>query len=290
MAVSAVKTLTTRDGARSQQSGRTFTMRYLVETTDSHDGVQTVLTSPSVPQVGAYYVATNEVDLGARVTATRAQHVGGDPKLWHVDVTFESIQAEDPDNQDGEDPAEREPTVAYRFDKVQVPLQGNYDDVASGKVSTTQGIGNSLGQPFSPPPMIDETRPVMSVQRDEYALDIATILAYNDTVNATEFAGAAANTLKLTIASVNERFENGVRVWRKVWELAYNKRTWNRFILDHGTKLDEATGNFREILLDGAGAETDSTSPHYFEFTPFNSVEFRNLDAIRTLDDGPQEF
>ena len=80
MAVVGVKILTERDGHIREQSDREYNMRYLVETDDSYDGVYTVLNSPLIPQMGAYYVATNEYDLGARVVDSRATHVDGGSK------------------------------------------------------------------------------------------------------------------------------------------------------------------------------------------------------------------
>jgi hypothetical protein len=257
-------------------------MRYLVETNDRDDGVYTVLNSPSVPQIGAYYIATNEYDLGARCVDARASHVDGDPKLWHVECTFKSIQREDPEDQEEKAPEEREPMVSYRFEKRQTPLMGDYDDAAAGKLDTSQGVANSLNQPFSPPPMIDETFPVLTVIRDDLALGMGEIFSVQDTINLTEFSGAPAETLKLNVTGVQERFEDGRRLWRKTYELAYNKRTWATHILDHGY-LEDDDGNWRQVLLDGAGAETTVTSPHYDAYDPYKKLEFRTVAGIRDL-------
>jgi len=282
MTVRTVKTLTTRTGNRREQFDREYTMRYLVETDDSSDGPATVLGSPSVPQIGAYYVTSTERDLGARCIDATCSHVDGDPKLWHVDCKFASTQREDPNEQDPQPPEEREPTISYRFEKRQIPLVGDYDDVASGKLDTSQAVGNSLNQPFTPPPMYEETYPVMTLWRDDVALGMGDVFAIQDTINLTAFSGAAARTLKLNVTSIQERFEDGRRLWRKTYDLSYSKRSWDVYVLDHGYKQDQH-GNWRQIMLDGAGGETNVTSPHYDAYSPYKAVEFRDVPAIAFL-------
>ena len=206
----------------------------------------------------------------------------GDPKLWHVDVTFRNTQREDPDNQDPREPDQREPTLNYRFEKRQIPLLGDYDDAAAGKLDTSQGVANSLNQPFNPPPMIEETYPVLTVLRNDINLDMASIFKWQDNVNETAFSGAAAETLKVNVTNIQEMFREGIRYWQKTFEIAYNKRTWKKYVLDYGYKQDD-DGNWRQILLDGAGGETTVTSPHYDVYSPYKVAEFRDIDPIAFL-------
>jgi hypothetical protein len=282
MTVVDVRQLTEREATRGENREREYTLRYLVQTDDPLDSMNTVLSDSAVPQVGDYYAAAYESDVGAVVTATRVQDVNGDPTLWHLDVTYRSEHAEDPNDQQDQAPEDREGKISYRFEVRERPLLGDYDDNASGKWKTTLGVANSLNKPFDTPPSYEETYPVITVIKDDLTLDMASIMSINDSINLTSFAGAAADTLKLRVVGINERFEDGKRLWQKTYELTYNKRSWLKYVVDMGYKQDD-DGNWDLVLLNGAGLETSSTAIHLFTFVPYKRVEFRTVPAIRFL-------
>jgi hypothetical protein len=279
--VTGSRILTTRSGSVNEQWARTYTLRYLVETNNPHDGWQIVRNSPLVPQVGYYYNTTGESDFGARATNVEGQHVQADPKLWHVDVTFTSAQREDPEDQDTQDPEQRKPTISVRFERMQVAIFDEDDETP---------IGNSLKQPFSPPPMKEETRAIISIVRNERDINLANVQAWQDRVNDAEFAGAATKTLKLNITNIQEMFREGERFWTKTYELAYRAKTWTQRIMDAGYKQDE-DGNFRLIALNGSGQEVAALADvHFFTIEPYEALNFGTVSGIQELDQGEGFF
>jgi hypothetical protein len=199
-------------------------------------------------------------------------------------VEFSSTHGDNPDEPQPEDPTDREPKYGVRFDQAEVAVQGPYSSADPGNVDVTTSMTNSRKQPYNPPPTREERMPVITVLIDDADLKLHSLVQVQDLVNATAFAGFPAKTLKLNISDVKERFENGRRLWQKTYEIAYSRRTWDLFILDHGTIQDEE-GNFDEVLLKNGSKTTGA--PQYKQYTVCKQIDFATStdvpDAVRTL-------
>lgn len=286
MAVVGCKVLATREGGYSEKWQREYIMRYLVETSSSYDGVNVVLRSASaiahgVPQINQQYVARGygEADYGARCVESHARAVDGDPRLWEVECRFRSTeQQETEEDAEPQEPSERKPTVAIRFEKLQVPV---FIDAAQ-----TQGVCNSRDEPFSPPVMKEKSRMVISLTRRDTVLDLVGLIILQDVINQPAYMDFPTGTLKLNVADVHEEFTEGVRYWVKTFELAHEPDGWNPWVLDRGYKVDEDTGNFREILLDGFGDETTKDQPFLIPVGAYSYMNFSTITPIRELEAG----
>lgn len=269
MAVTEVRLLTDRKGKLAERRDRSFTRTYLVTTNDRQDGPLTV--AAELPNIGDFYVTTNESDFGARVSAIDIDTVDSNPFLWRATVEYSNRQREDHDEPEPEDPTDRDPIYAIRFDKHDVPVTGPYSTVDPGNVSATTSLTNSKKQPYNPPPTREELRPVITITVNDHNLDLLKINAMQDCVNSAAFAGFPAKTLKLNVTGITEQFENGIRYWEKTYELAHRRQTWDLFLLDHGT-IPDKEGNFKEVLLLN-GSETTG-APQYHQYTIYRQVDF----------------
>ena len=275
MAVTEVRVRTERGGQQGQKHERGYTLTYLVTTSDSHDGPMTVFAA--LPQIGDVYATNNELDLGARVVSVALDHVDGDPRRWRAEVEFSNEQGEDPDNQDPEDPLDREPKYSVRFDESEEVIHGPYNQANPGFVDLTASLTNSAKQPFNPPPTKEVSRLVIRMVQDDDQLRLGQMREFQDAINLTAFAGFAAKTLKLRVSDIEERFEHGMRLWRKTYELKHKPETWDQFILDHGTVPDE-DGNMVEVLLLNGSKTTNA--PQYKQYTVYRTLDFNTSTDV----------
>lgn len=271
-----IKVADGRSGRKGQKNQRSFSVSYLVRTNDPQDGP--IVVFEALPEIGDFYYTDNEYDLGARVADVSVSDEGGDKFLWRAEVRYDRNLRDDPEDQEPENPEEREPKYSIRFEKHEVPISGPYSTADPGHVSATTPLSNSAGQPYNPPITREETRPTIVLLKDERRLDLAGMLALQDTVNRNAFAGFTSQTLKLNVTGVQERFEQGERWWRKTYELAFKREGWVARPLDYGTITDE-DGNVRETLLLNSSPTTGA--PQYRgPYTIYRQVDFATHEDI----------
>ncbi len=287
MAVTSVRQLTARGGAFQERNARGYQIRYIVETSSKLDSVNTILTDARLPQVGDAYFGNDRFDFGVRVVRQNARHIGGDPKLWYVDIQYANVQEEDPSEPWEVQPSDRIPRISWRFDRVMLPVWGDFNDGAPGDLDGDKPMTNSKGQPFSPPIQYEVTMPVLQVRAWDTNLRTAELADNTDVVNSTTYGGLPDRTLKLNITGVEEIFVEGRRYWEKHYELAYNRRTWDRYVLDYGYFPDPATGDIRLFLIDSGGnITTETTNANYLQKRVYREADFstfRFIDRYVTL-------
>lgn len=238
-----------RKGVLAEYINRRYVKEYIVKTNDAADGPNVILKSFGFPKIGEQYALFNDSDALATCTNVELDPTD-DTMTWIATVTYDtdrlvSLATDNPLNI----PAE----VSWTFTPYELPI---YRD----------GLGvpivNSAGHYFADPTMIDWVRPTLHVKRNELAYSPALSLLYHNAVNSDEFAGAAARCAKLTRYTGNRRIDSGVIYQEIDYEVEFDPRTFDHFILDKGFK--DANGRlFRdpidfaplsnETLLNGRG-------------------------------------
>lgn len=256
--VSVTKLISGRSGTIQPKGERTYTRVYRVVTNDKADGPQIVRTASGVPNFGASYVDGNDADTSCVVTSKTAETLGDDPFIWNVSVNYTI-----PDGDSTTHPLLRAADISFGFEHFQTICERD---------NQGNGVTNSAGQYFDPPIEKDDSRPVLTVTRNQASFSGAIAIQYQDAVNIDFFSGAAPGQCKMfNISSVKtiEPFGDppvDVTYWRTTYEIHFNRDGWIKRILDQGRyerdgdKLvqikDKDDKHVTDpVLLDGNGKE-----------------------------------
>lgn len=121
-------------------------------------------------------------------------------------------------------------------------------------------ITNSAGAPFSPLPEVDDSRLVLTMERNEDEPDWLELLLYQDAVNADFFLGFAPGTAKVNIKA-SAQFENNVYYWKMTYTFEFRNVVaiagviysgWDLHLLDQGYTILDKNGR-PQLLLDLQG-------------------------------------
>jgi hypothetical protein len=293
-----------RQGSRDGRGVRDYKRTYRVLTSTALDGPLQVgqlagnpLPGPvTIPPLLSYYIdLQGVVDYGAYVMKWTPRQTE-DPFTWLVDVEYSSDirklagtpgksgksgKAEQArDGGDQANPLSRPPVFTFSSEKFQKPID---QDVGGFPIT------NSCGEKFDPSPQIDDSRAVLSIERNEAAMTVAQYVAlqlkYKDALNSDQFAGQLAGMCRMEMPTGQSCFENGLFYYRMTYKVTFADPDlltvptglvigWTLYLLDHGYHhLDPNTGlpvpNFDSIsgvmlpnknLLDGHGNQLIQTS------------------------------
>ncbi|HEY1603846.1 MAG TPA: hypothetical protein VGG64_29865 [Pirellulales bacterium] len=166
---------------------------------------------------------------------------GEEGKCWYA--TAEWDNAVDP-NQNLQNPCDRPPKVSLKFAQFSRPI---VRDKNGNLIATT------AGQIILPALEIDDSRPVLTIERNEPTFPALTAIAYADAINTDEFYGAPPGTAKMQPPDIgDEQFENNVRFRVVRYEIHFNREGWEEPVLNRGTWFFDSSDNL--IKLD-AGME-----------------------------------
>lgn len=237
---------------------RTYTRVFLVKTTSTQDGPLTVTLATGVPRVWDPYTTNTDTDLGALCKSVSAQPTDS-PFLWEVTVEYDSVVREE--GQQAENPLARPADIDWSF----VP----YVKAAQRDVFGLP-ILNSAGQPFDPPPEMDDRRIQLTIQRNEETFDPLQAFEFQDATNSDVFFGGGIAAWKvMSIKANGPHSENGVSFWRVTYEFEFRREGWFLRTLDQGF-AELIDGSLTPItvkgvvpsepvLLDGAGRKLERT-------------------------------
>lgn len=203
-------------------------------------------------------------------TASRAKSYRWDrvipgSEYWTCEVGYEEL--DDPDNEDPENPLADLPEIDLVMEAAEEPLLYTGERSSSGLV-VGQGIVNSAGEPFNPPPTKQVFHPKLTISRNESIDTDAMTLArrYAGKVNADVFWGAAAGEARITGISAKPFQREGQDGDRTPYiKMTYTIQfadTWKLSLLDQGTFYWDINGNKIQFeangqptigLLDGTG-------------------------------------
>lgn len=271
-----------RDHALSDKGVRTYTRVFHVITDDPYVGPAAVRAALGISR-GDPYITDSESDLQARVRRIQPQQQDN-PRLWEVRVEYDSTQEEE-----SESPFDKPPEVSWDF--------AQFTRVAY-KDRDGKAILNSAGQYFDPPIEIDDSRPVLTVVRNEPSYNPSLAYQYRDAVNSDAFYGAPPGTAKVVKITGASAVENDIPFWRVTYEFSFNPDGWQPSILDQGryakiggklvpipefdTDGNEIRGSHvaDPVPLNGNGARLADPNPDNAVFLDFNVFNERAFNAL----------
>jgi hypothetical protein len=283
------ETFAGREGGVNEKGERTYTRVFRVQTDSAYDGPLFVRLASGVPRIGDVYATSTELDTGATVRTVDPQQDDDNPRLWIITVAYDS--AVDQEQRD-ENPLARPAEIAWDFQQY---TRAVWKD-ADGKA-----ILNSAGDYFDPPIEVDDSRPVLTITRNEAAFNPALAIDYQDAVNTDPFFGFAARQVKVAKISSQRAFENNVSYWRTSYEFHMRRDGWKVAVLDQGRRQKGQGGDAQgqtdpnkvyQILdgsgqpisdpvpLDGAGRRLASPGPTTAKFREFEIYKERPFAAF----------
>lgn len=277
MAVTYVGELSEGRRAQNSKGVRTYTRVFRLTTSSQTDDAYTVGSNGSLPVIGN----THPSDANAYCGELDVQCVRG-WRIWDVTATYstERVLSSTPTS---------DPTyITWDTEQFQKPATQDKD----GK-----GVVNSAGDPFIPPAQMDDSRRVVTVQKN--LANVPTwILSYQDAVNSDTFTidgrSIAIGEAKMQRVSVGPpEIRNGVTFRQVTFVIALQRDGWAMKILDQGhNEKDPSSPTGRKliylkgqipsgpVLLDGAGkAQTDPKTANavFLTYNVYKQQPFSSL-------------
>jgi hypothetical protein len=278
----------------------TYQRIFVVETDSDHTGAREVSFCPGLPFLGYQYQTSTEYDPLARCISRNAAPVGNSRRLWEVTVNYSSKHDDPEEEENEEESLELEPPeVSFDFATRMrvIQLASQVFDPNGTLVDNTFGAPvTSAGEPFDPPPEMEEHFPVLTITRNELFLNINQIRDYVNTVNSDNFQGGGPRTVKLNGISTRKQYKKNLRYWRTTYTLEFRPDTWDLQLLDIGSyyvTINPDGPNFKNYfltdddppqprlgLLNGFGSELDTDAepvfrrfPTIYTARPFNVLQ-----------------
>lgn len=270
---------------RDDEGHRTYKVTYLVVSDTHLDGPAAALTTPGLPAVGSWWIVDNDYDLwawcrpNARVTPLVT---GGRPnKHWHVEFTFSTKPSQHDRGLDApgspgsnpsgvEDPLLEPQKVSGSFVKyTQEALQDRYGvDILTSSHEMIRGPQNEW----------DDSRPTVRIEQNVPVLQLDVLAQFANRVNDATLWGLPARCWKLSEVSWERLFHGQYQVYyKRTFQFDAKYDTWDRYILDEGTKAlngqwNRTTGEWDVKPMDPLGVvAADYTNPsHFVRFTDKN--------------------
>lgn len=232
-----------RGGASDVSGGRSYVRRFRVLSNTALDGPNTIKGALGV-RYGDRYLSVNalESDKYSYVNSIDAQQEDGDALGWIVTVSygpFDAITAGGgPDNNPLLQP------IDVDWDYRSQEIVAEYDD--DGKPIT-----NTAGDPFDPPIVIDDPRPLLRVVRNEATYNTSLVYQYRNAVNSDPFAGWPPQMARVIKIAGKSTFHYQVGwYWIVTYEFEFNPPTGYRpLILNMGMrKKSQAAATLDQVV------------------------------------------
>lgn len=277
MAVTYVGELSEGRRAQNDRGVRTYTRVFRLTTSSQTDNAFTVGSNGSLPVIGNTFPS----DGNAYCTNLDVQCIRG-WRIWDVTATYSTervlntVPTSDPTY------------ITWDTEQFQKPATQDKD----GK-----GVVNSAGDPFIPAEQMDDSRRIVTVQKNLTAVP-SWILSYQDAVNSDAFTvdgySIAIGEAKMQRVSVGPpEIRNGTTFRQVTFVIALRRDGWAYKILDQGfNEKDAADATKRKaiyingqlpsspVLLDGTGkAQTDPKTANavYLTFNVYKQQAFSSL-------------
>lgn len=254
---------------------RSYTRGFWLTTTSRTEGPFAVGSNASLPDIGS----AHPEDSSAWCRRLSVERVAG-WRLWKVVAEYSSEF--ELNTTPTSDPA----IITWSTEQFQKPAE--FD--ASGNA-----VVNSAGDKFDPPALMDDSRRIVTVQKNMSAVP-TWILTYQDAVNNDTFSvgGVSVAIGQAKMQSVNvsvRKTRNGTNFYEVSFTMHLQKAGWVLSIVDAGYRKKVGTG--REIItntdktlpmtpvaLDGSGgvlADPTAATIVYREFTVYETKAFSSL-------------
>ena len=275
-----------------------YTRGFWVTTNTKSDREEEVEAAAGVPRRYHPHPANSR----ALVKDINTMQSSGHDNLWKVKCIYSTDtggKSEEGEGSDEPNPLLRKPEVWGGFKKYQRPAVGELVDKLISLQDIPEdirakGIVSSAGEPFDPPAMIDDSRPVLFVKRAEVNFNFSLASDYQDSINNDRFFGVAPRKAKLASISFSpiERFQGIPYRWI-TYEIDFRKEGFLLWLLDQGTfelkggkRHPFAGENGQPIvrLLNGKGERNKDGAPAVFlPFKVYKERPFAALNLPQTL-------
>jgi hypothetical protein len=269
-----VKQVSGAEVTLSEKGERTHTRTFRVITDSPLVTATEVLLAAGIPRRGDWLPS----DTAAYVKTVTPRQDEDNPLLWEVRVVYDT--SVEPDQE--ENPIARPVEIVWGASQWQRLAEKDIDGNA---------LLNSAGYYFDPPPEADDSRPVLTITRNEAAFNPTLAIDYQDAVNSNNFLGFDPDQVKVASITAARQFENGVYFWRVTYEFNFRREGWTLKILDQGRyRLNRKP--IRE--KNAAGVELDGT--HVADPVPLDglgeplanptpaTVKYRNFKIYKERD------
>lgn len=260
------------DMDRDDEGHRTYTVRYLVQTTSVLDGPAIVSVATGLPRVGAFYSFGNDIDLYAHcrpeMKISIADHQRGEPtKHWIVELKFSTKPLSQCQNDTIEDPLLQPAVLSGSFIKyVKEVLHDR-----NGNLITNSAFQRIRGKIME----FDHNRSTIQVEQNLADLQSALVAEYMDSVNDSPLWGFPARTVKLSGGSWSKKYYGTCNVYySRTLSFDVDYTTFDRTAPDEGTKALHGQWSLTEDtweLIDIDGETPVASNPaHYSQYKDRN--------------------
>jgi hypothetical protein len=277
MAVVSVTETKERTASIGDENKREYTRTFSVITDSPNTGPAIVRTAAGIPVRGDYYTTGTEFDLLAYALNIESSCISADGLQWIVNVDYGFI-----DNDGETNPLSEPSTESWSFQQF---TRATDQDVNGN------AIVNSAGDPFAQAVQVDDSRPVLSVTRNQATFNAPLAYLYKDKTNRDPFRGAPAGTVKvMDISGQQQHDQTFGTYWQVKVEVQFNIEGWDKVLLDQGFReLDGTSGELKPItnngvvvsdphLLDGVGAALPAGgTPQFGTYRVYGRMPFRIL-------------
>ena len=300
MSVLSVNEIHTRRGIVKDDKGvRRATRVWQIATSDPYDEAVVIEASGSIVKRYDAYVTTNATDLNLLVRNIRIQQDTESRLHWTITAEYSDERKTSKDKE--ANPLLRETDISRSASSYQKIAEVAVDDnIGKSAYGTETAIVNSAGDPFVPPPQVDDTRYTITLAKNFATYDDQTGYDYTNSVNDGTYFGAATRTLKIASIDVPPKITEqvdgigDVEYYRVTTTMEYRPETWDLSILDKGynefisgsttqtqeistsTASENGTQPVSEpVLLDGNGAQLAAGgTPSYRQYRYYREKDF----------------
>lgn len=274
-----------------RQWQRSFTRTWRVETDSPYDGAQTAREAVPVA-IGNYYLvldaggATVEKDLQsfALEIAAAVESAADDGCSWLVTVNYGPYDAQT----FGPNPIDHPLKISFGFAKYEKVV----DKTVPDEDGNTEAIVNSAGDYFDPPPVKDDSRPLIKITRNEPTYDPLRAKEWKDAINQDAWNGFDPGTVKCGEIAAELAWSQECQFYYIVnYEFEIEPDGWALEVLDQGLRSYDTSTEKQvaiadekgepvtsPVLLDGDGQQlAGGADPVFLTFDVYNKRDFVDL-------------
>ena len=258
-------------GHKDSEGHREYKVWHIVRSALT-DGPNTVGNASGLPLVGSYWAFQNDVDTSALcwpdMRITILDEKPGDPNIWWLVEQQFSTRPYCLEN-DVDNPLLTPDVVRGGFIRYTV-------EAVKDRFGAL--IDSSSHEMFRGPQVeFDESRPTIVVGQNDPTIDVDILTQFINTVNDRVMWNMAVRTVKLANVSWQTKYYgNCFKYYHRELEFELNKKTFDRTILDEGTKV--LNGHWAQTDADGTGTGTQG---------PGENVGLWELDEIDGAEPDP---
>jgi hypothetical protein len=280
MTITINETFDGRQADVSEDSQSTYTRTFEAHTGDPRIGAVLVKAALSLA-IGQPYSTgfTGEADAGAVLLRVALSCNADDGCTWAITASY-GPWTERPREENPLDEPEELEYGGEQFERIaDVDVDGN-------------AIVNSAGDYFDPPVVMDDSRPLFTITRNEASFSASVADSYRDTTNDATFFGFAAGTVKCGFITAVRKWHAKVPghfYWTVKYPFYLNRDGWTKSLLDQGLRKAELVGatlTRKQITIDGqlatspvllngtGGVLAPNGTPVYLEYRVYPESDF----------------